>query len=149
MAGLRSISGFAWRRELFVACAAAVMLALSGTRGEASCGDWLVGHTGVDQTAGANGHEAAADHQAVVADLASPSENGRPPCHGPACSQRPNLPITPAGPPELISPSSRDLAALPGADFLGNEASSWLVVDDPMLWISSVRSRIERPPTRG
>lgn len=149
MAPLRCIPVIACRHELFVACVAAVMLAFSATQAEASCGDWLVGHAGVDQTAGASDHEAAAAHESVVADLESPAGNRRPPCNGPACSQRPDLPITPAGPVDLFSPSSRDLAALPGTDGLGDEASSWLVVDDPSLWISSVESRIERPPARG
>lgn len=125
------------------------MLSFSATPAEASCGDWLVGHAGVDQTAGATDRQASATHEAVVADLESPAESGRLPCNGPACSQRSELPITPVSPVELFSPSSRDLAALPGTDGLGDEASSWLVVDDPSLWISSVESRIERPPTRG
>lgn len=71
------------------------------------------------------------------------------PCTGPACSQLPELPLTPLGSPETRVSVGQRHAWVAHADAWRNRAISWLMAEEQFRPLDGPSSRIERPPMHG
>lgn len=117
---------------------------------EATCGDWLSSHGMAEASSPEKpvGSTETASLNAPSAGVAT-RPSGQRPCNGPACSRRPDLPMSPSGPGEPITPTSRLQAVVTHGDAPPVPAASWLAIDEPLSWANGPTSRIERPPMRG
>lgn len=132
----------------------------------ASCGDWLAGHpvpsAAERQPVGrpvltreaalfdAGATEAFRDLAGQPALRAPAGQPARPRCNGPACSRRPDLPLTPTtAPADLLSTTSRMQACMPHEHPAAAARIAWLWPEDSLLLSDEPTSRIERPPMHG
>jgi hypothetical protein len=118
-------------RLLFAFVLALLASALAPVTARASCGDWLVDHTGRS----ANDASPAAERDALP--LA--------PCHGPEC--RRSQPTTPTAPPQHNRiQSERDAAIVAsGVAIAERSLNPWTLSSDEPL-VANHRSPLERPP---
>ena len=139
---------------ILLALAAACTLA-GGAVAEASCGDWLEGHSALhDRPEAAHRLPSAAFHhrpQLLRARLAAPAAGAMPldrPCDGPACRR---APILPPAPVDAAEPPATAERAVPVGDAAGDvpdRVRTGPAGDDPPL-SSAGPGRLERPPRHG
>ena len=136
--------------RLMAAFACGVLVFAWSESAQATCGDWLAGHDMAEASRSEKraGSAETASHDALSADVATQPKGPRP-CNGPACSRRPDVPLSPSGPAEPVTPTSRLQAVVAHDDVLPAPAASWLAIDEPLSWANGPTSRIERPPMRG
>lgn len=137
-----------WRLTAAFACG--LLVFAWSESAQATCGDWLAGHGIADS---GSPDTRAGSSQTAIHDTLPQADaqqtKGRRPCNGPACSRRPDLPLSPSSPAEPITPTSRLHAVVAHRSVLSAPGASWLAIEDPLLAADGPPSRIERPPMRG
>ena len=123
-------------------------LAFSSLKGSSLKGSSLKGH-GRGETLGmhvrgqqAAGSSAAFGHTVEGSPIPTP-------CTGPACSQLPELPLTPLGSPETRVSVGQRHAWIAHATAWRNRAIGWLMAEEQFRPLDGSSSRIERPPMHG
>ncbi|MFM7249225.1 MAG: hypothetical protein ACKO5R_04950 [Planctomycetaceae bacterium] len=127
-----------WLLRAFGLGVALLLTAAGGSRAQASCGDWLDGHS-------MDAHGAAVTSEARPLHGAPRPMTPPAPCSGPACRRAPVLPPAPGGAP--VTPLDFDSDAVLPAEVVPPAASPALLsfADQPHL-SAALRDRPERPP---
>lgn len=137
-----------WRLTAAFACG--VLVFAWSESAQATCGDWLADHgiadSGISEMRDGSSRTAIHD---TLPEADAQQTKGRRPCNGPACSRLPDLPLSPSGPAEPITPTSRLHAVVAHGSVLPAPGASWLAIEGPLLFADVPASRIERPPMRG
>lgn len=144
MSRRRAMSGLAAVVRSIICCCAVCCCLLTLKKADASCGDWLAGHS-----ENASVHESpTGDFGNMIADAADPqSERSAPtrPCSGPSCRKAPAFPLIPTDAPGVPLELERDAVLWARGSELSLHAHATILVDD-VLFSSASADRLDRPP---
>ncbi|NQV22735.1 MAG: hypothetical protein HQ518_00065 [Rhodopirellula sp.] len=123
-------------------CALILQLAIVQTA-DASCGDWLAGHSTNEMTGPASVSLPNLSDRTKHADRETPVRSGS--CHGPFCQNTP-APVTPPIPVQTTQTPQQWLKLTAGTCHVAPGVRSRTLPQSEPLPESASRRRLERPP---